>query len=165
MTTEESVRKHLASLKSDTATGADNLGAKVLKCSTHVIAAPIARIMNISIATSQFPSRWKCAQVTLRFKGGSATNMNCYRPISVLPLLSKVLERHIFDSVYEYLTCNDLISQRQSGFRKHHSCQTLLIRITDYLLDNMDKDRISGLTMVYLRKAFDLVNHKTFYRN
>ena len=87
--------------------------------------------------------------------------MKCYRPISVLPLLSKVLERHIFDSVYKYLTCNDVISQRQSGFRKHHSCQTLLIRITDYLLDNMDKGRILGLTMVDLRKAFNLVNHKT----
>ena len=78
------------------------------------------------------PRRWKCPRITPVFKGGDPTDMNCYRPISALPLLSTVLERHAFDALYDFLTSNNLISHQQSGFRDHHSCQSLLIKITDY---------------------------------
>ena len=54
-----------------------------------------------------------------------------------------------------------MISPKQSGFRKHHSCQSLLLKITDYLLQSMDQGQISGLTSINLRKAFDLVDHTT----
>ena len=144
MVTEEFVRKQLSSLKSDAATGFNILGAKVSNCSAHVISALITRIINKSV--SLFPSRWKCARVTPIFKGGNPTDMNCYRPISVLPLLSKILERHVFDTLYDYCLAYELLSSYQSGFRRNHSCQTLLIRLTDCLLDNMDKCKISGLT-------------------
>ena len=86
--------------------------------------------------------------------------MKCYRPISVLPLLSKVLQGHVFDALYEFLISNNL-SHQQSGFCNHHSCQSLLIKVTDYLLDSKDKGKVSGLTMIDLRKAFHLVDHPT----
>lgn len=84
------------------------------------------------------------------------TCINYYRPISVLPLLSKVLERHVFDALHNYLMTNALISQQQSGFRKHQH-----IKKTNSLLQSMDEGKISGLVMIDLRKAFDLVDHPT----
>lgn len=111
---------------------------------------------------STVPKRWKCAPVTPPplFKGGDVFDMNYYRPISVLPLLSKVLE-HVFDELYDILVYHDFISDKQSGFRRYHSCQSLLIKITDYVLCCMNEGKISGPTMIDLRKAFDLVNHST----
>ena len=80
MVTVEFVMKQFSSLKSDTSTGFDNLRAEVLKCSAHVISAPITKIINLSITMPLFTSRWKCARATPIFKGGSPTDMNCYRP-------------------------------------------------------------------------------------
>jgi hypothetical protein len=68
--------------------------------------------------------------------------------------------RRAFDEFYSFVATFNVLSQL-SGFRKNHSCQSLLIKITDYLLNNMDKGKIIGLTMIDLRKAFDLVDHAT----
>ena len=78
----------------------------------------------------------------------------------MLPLLSKVLERHVFDELYNYSSSNNLFTSNHSGFRKNHSCQSLLIKITDFLLGSIDNGKISWLTMIDLRKAFDLVSHE-----
>ena len=158
---EPFVRNYLRNLNSKTASGIDNLSARILSYAAPIIAPVITRIINLSITTSTVPKRWKCGRVTPLFKGGISNEMNCYRPISILPLLSKVLERHVFDEFYSFLATFNLLSQQQSGFRKNHSCQSLLIKITDYLLNNMDKGKIIGLTMIDLRKAFDLVDHAT----
>ena len=115
------------------------------------------------------PKRYKFARVTPIFKDGDHTDMNCYRPISVLPLLYLqyftaylyclyhlkyyYIKRHVFDELYNYLVSHDMISPKQSGFRKHHSCQSLLLKISDYLLQGMDQGQISGLTLLGLRKA------------
>ena len=71
--------------------------------------------------------------------------MNKYRPISVLPVLSKIIERHVHDALYSYLCDNNLIYSKQSGFWKRHNTETALIGIIDELLFNLDKDRMSGM--------------------
>ena len=91
---EPFVRNYLRNLNSKTASGIDNLSARILSYAAPIIAPVITRIINLSITTSTVPKRWKCARVTPLFKGGISNEMNCYRPISILPLLSKVLERH-----------------------------------------------------------------------
>jgi retron-type reverse transcriptase len=153
------VKSQLLKFETNAAVGLDYLGAKILGCAAPVIAPHITRIINLSISMSSVPLRWKRTRVTPIFKGGDLTDRSCYRPISVLPLLSKVLERHVSEKLYSYLTVNQLISNNQSGFRKNHSCQSLLIKLTDFLLHNMDQGKFSGLTMLDLRKAFDLVDH------
>lgn len=95
MVTEDFVRTQLLNLKVNSATGIDNLGAKLLSCAASIIAPHIARICYLSITCSTMPKRWKFARVTAIFKGDDHTDMNCYRPISILPLLSKILERHV----------------------------------------------------------------------
>ena len=106
-----------------------------------------------------FPSRWKTAKVTPLHKGGDVDDVSNFRPISVLPVLSKVIERHIHDALYNYLTDNSLIYPRQSGFRKRHSTETALIRIIDELLFNLDDNKVCGLVLVDYCKAFDMVDH------
>ena len=76
------------------------------------------------------------------------TVVHNFRPISVLPVLSKIIERHFHDSLYDFLNENNLIYSRQSGFRGKHSTETALIKIIDELLFNLDKDRVSGMVLV-----------------
>lgn len=85
--------------------------------------------------------------------------MNNYRPISVLPVLSKVLERHVHDTLYSYLCDNTLIYPKQSGFWKRHSTETASIEIIDELLFNLDIDRVSGMILIDYCEAFDMVDH------
>ena len=68
--------------------------------------------------TSTFPSEWKKAKVTPIYKDGDKSDVSNYRPISVLPILSKILERAVHDQMYNYLTRNNILNQCQSGFQK-----------------------------------------------
>lgn len=65
----------------------------------------------------------------------------------------------MYDSYYHYLTSHNLLLDQQSGFRKHHSCQTVMIKLTDYFIQNIDKGELNGILLIDLRKAFDLVDH------
>ena len=135
------------------ATGCDGLSAKVLKLAALVLATPFCSLMNLSISTGCFPSRWKTAQVTPLFKNGSREDTGNYRPISVLPVLSKVLERHVAIALSDHLHRFDLMCNLQSAFREKHSTETALIKLADKLLFNMDDDMVTGLTFVDFKKA------------
>ena len=158
--TSEFVHKYLLTLPESKATGLDYLSAKLLKLSANVIYPHITKICNNIIGTGNWPSQWKQARVVPIYKSGSPNDLGNYCPISVLPILSKILERHIHNHLYTYLTQWDLILNKQSGFRLGHSCETMLLRFTDYLLEQIDAGNLCGALMIDLRKAFDLVNHK-----
>ena len=85
----------LRSLKSGKAVGLDRIPARLLKDSADIVATPVAFIINTSLRTTQVPSNWKSARVIPLFKKGKADEMDNYRPISILPVLSKVLERAV----------------------------------------------------------------------
>jgi len=85
--------------------------------------------------------------------------VNNYRPISVLPVLSKVIERHVHDTLNSYLCDDNLLYPKQSGFRKRHSTETALIEIIDELLLDLDNDRVSSMILIDYGKAFDMVDH------
>ena len=85
--------------------------------------------------------------------------MNNYRPISVLPILSKVFERIIHNRLYDYVSNANLLNSRQSGFRKRHSTGTCLIEFLDVIYDNIHEGRLSGVLFLDLKKAFDTVDH------
>ena len=85
--------------------------------------------------------------------------MDNYRPISVLPLLSKILERHVHLHFTAYLNAHDLFSEAQSGFRANHSCETALLQMTEQWLKSINNGEMVGIVFVDFRKAFDLVDH------
>ena len=157
--TKERVSELLLSIPSHKATGDDDISVKILKIAAPAVLPSPTRLLNLCISNKVFPSAWKVAKVTPVFKGnGSRSDCNNYRPISVLPVLTKLLERHICDHLCDFLESNEILYKLQSGFRKSFSTETALIRLIDELLFNLDKDNVTGLVMIDYKKAFDLID-------
>ena len=114
--------------------------------------------MNQSLSQGVFPTDWKQAKVTPVYKSGATNNTNNYRPISVLPILSKLLERFVHTHLSSFLEENNLLTIVQSGFRRLHSTLTSLIHVTDKWLRNIEKGLVTGVVFIDLRKAFDTVD-------
>ena len=125
-----------------------------------MIAPSLTGILNKFIRTGRFLSLCKCAKVTPYYKSGPAEIPGNYRPISILPILSKIVERHVHDQFVSYLNTNDLIYANQSGFRAFHSCQTALTHLIDCWSKHVAARDLVGMITLDLRKAFDLVNHQ-----
>ena len=142
-------------------TGDDSISAKLLKIAASAIAGSISGVINHCFDTQIFPVKWKIARVTPIFKGnGSRDDKNNYRPISVLPILSQIFEKHVCDNVHSFLKENSIHHRLQSGFRKFHSTETALVRLVDQLLIDLDNNRVSGLIFVNCKKGFDLIDHQ-----
>ena len=118
------------------------------------------KIINTSLQNGQFPEPLKIAKLKPIHKGGPKSDPSNYRPISVLPVLSKIIEKHITKHIFAYLNKYDILHKSQSGFRKNHSCNTALISLLDKWLKNIDKGEITGAIFFDLRKAFDVVDHE-----
>ena len=116
--------KELSRLKVTKASGPDGITARRLKDAAPVIAKPITYLVNLTISTGLIPTEWKDARVTPIFKSGARNDVNNYRPISVLPPVSRIMERAIQVQLLAFLTEHDLLSDYQSGFREKHSTET-----------------------------------------
>ena len=154
------IQKQLQNLKVNKATGIDEISAKYLKMSATVISQPLATILNLSITNGIYPDDLKKAKVTPIFKKGEKQDINNYRPISVLPVITGIFERHISTTLIDFLDKHKLIYECQSGFRRNHSCQTSLTKMVDNWFTAMNNNEIVGAVLLDLSKAFDLVNHQ-----
>ena len=149
-------------LDSSKSIGNDGIGPKILKMCKDFISQLIASIINSCISMSIFPSEFKKACVIPLFKGGDKNDPNNYRPISILPTLSKVFERHIANQLKHFLKQTNILFSNQSGFREDHSCQTAFIRLADSWLIELDQGNLVGTVFLdFKKKAFDLVDHDT----
>ena len=115
--------------------------------------------MNCSLKTGKMPTLWKNANVSPIFKSGNLQDKCNYRPISVLPLASKLIERHVANSLHKFLGKYSLIHVTQSGFRNRHSCETALTNLMNMWTSAMNKGLLNGVIYMDFRKVFDLVNH------
>ena len=129
----------LSKLCKSKASGLGMISARLFRECADLIADPFCFIFNQSIRSGIFPQEWKCAKVIPLFKEGNHSDLNNYRPISIVPIVAKVFERIIYDQVYGYLTKNNLISSQQSGFRSVHSTVTALLEATNNWAFNIDK--------------------------
>ena len=156
----EYVHKYIATLSESKATGNDNISARLLKKAGVAIIDPITHIINLSLKTGMFPKSWKKARVNPIYKGtGEKTDPGNYRPIAILPVLSKICERAVFDQLHNHI--KGKLYSCQSGFRPGYSTETSLLNITDDWFDAIDKGNVIGLVMLDLKKAFDTVHHET----
>ena len=121
----------LSNLCKSKATGLDKISARLPRECADLVASSLCSIFNISIVSGVFPIEWKSTKVIPLFKQGERSDLNNYRPISIIPVVAKVFERIVYNQFYEYLTENNLISCNQSGFRSLHSTATALLEATD----------------------------------
>ena len=155
----EKVEKYLKNIDITKATGVDTIGPRLLKLAAPYISESLTFICIQSIVKSVFPKKWKEGKVTPLHKNGAKDYTNNYSPISVLPLVSKLLEKHVHDSLMAYLSSNSLSHSTQSGFWPNHSCETSLLQMINKWLDAINSSQMIGMVMIDFRKAFDLVDH------
>ncbi|XP_075151058.1 uncharacterized protein LOC142225166 [Haematobia irritans] len=118
----------------------------------------IMTIKSNAVVVSSFPTLWKLAKIIPVPKGA-----NEFRPIAILPFISKVFERLVNLQILQYLTEHKIITDRQSGFRPRHSCLTALVDVVESIRNNLDKNEVSILVLLDHSKAFDTVHYPTLY--
>ena len=148
---------HVDSRKSS---GADDVPGVFLKKFAVELAPSICTLFNMSLSCGTVPSVFKQARITPVFKGGDETQPQQYRPISLLPILSKILERLVQRRVMAYLVNKNLLPSAQFAYRPQHSTEDSLVLLTDKLLHARDRHSHTGVVSVDLSKAFDRVNHQ-----
>ena len=89
------------------------------------------------------------------YKKGSTTEPKNYRPIPLLPLISKLIEKIIHEQTQKYLSDHNILNKYQSGFRTNHSTDTYLSCLNDKILQGFDQGKITGMILIDLQKAFD----------
>ena len=159
-TSPEATLRKLLSLK-DTSPGSDAIPPSILIAAATQLALPLSLIFSASVATGSFPSAWKSANITPIYKGGDRGQPLNYRPIALLPSVSKVLEMLVHDSITTHLTSSQFLSVNQHGFRKGHSCFTNLLLATDEWTRAVDTHQPVDVIYFDFSKAFDRVHHQT----
>lgn len=157
--TPEDIQRYIKKLNPRVSSGFDNINATVLKIVSNLHAHYIASLFNNLLNSGFFPDSLKISIVSPIYKKGDIEDLGNYRPISVLPLLSKVYESILKDRLFAYLNYINFFSPNQHGFLPNKSTETVLIKFTDFIYRSIDNNKITIAIFLDIRKAFDSVNH------
>ena len=160
----QQIREAIGKLKTSQSFGDDGISSYLLKLAMPFIEDSLVYLFNTSLETSQFPDPWKIARVSPIFKDGDKTEKSNYRPISELPVVSRLFEKLVFNQLYQYWNGNCFINSNQSGFRELYSTATCLLKNTDDWYNGMDTGNLVGMVFIDLKKAFDTVGHQILCR-
>ena len=161
LATEDQIYDIINSLDTKKATGIDNIPAKVIKLSAKEIKSPLTKIINMSIEKCIFPDLMKLGKVIPIYKNskkGNRLDKQYYRPVSILPVLSKIFEKYILNSMLGYV--NSILSDQISAYRKGYSCQHVLLKLTEEWRKHLDRNKEVGAVLIDLSKAFDCLPHE-----
>ena len=158
--TEEEVIDLLLSLDTTKANGPDGISATMLKSTAYSITPEITKLFNKSIKSGRLPSGWKLSSVVPVPKGDDNTNVANYRPISLLPIISKLLERHIYWVIARHFEAHSPITIHQWGFQPKKSTTAALLNVYNDWSAALDKGKEVCAIFFDLRKAFDSVPHR-----
>ena len=153
------VLKALNKLKSTKATGLDDVPPSMIKDASQYIAAPLAYIINLSLSSGMYPAQWKNAKIIPVYKSGSVSELDNYRPISILPAISKIAERLVHDQLAKFLEDSNLLLPTQFGFRSKYSTGLAVTYFTDTIRKEMNRGKLTGAVFIDFCKAFDTVDH------
>ena len=157
--TENIVSKLLKNIDISKAVGIDNLPGRFLKDGAVILAKPVTEICNLSIKSIIFPDPCKLAKLKSIFKKGSRMDPSNYRPISLLPLISKIFEKIVHDQMIDYLAQYNILYKYKSGFRTKHSTDLRLSYLNDKILKGFGNGLFTGMILIDLQKAFDTIDH------
>ena len=156
--TEKEVENIILHLK-DSSSGWDELRPNVMKTIKRSIHFPLMYVSNLSFQTGVFPRELKIANVVPIFKSGDEMVFTSYRPVSVLPLFSKILERLMYNRLIDNINENKLLYKYQFGFQKGKSTYTTVLTLVDKTSEALDNgDYVIGVFLDF-SKAFDTVDH------
>ena len=153
--TEHEILEIYSSFRSGTAAGLDNVTMNVIKETASLICSPLVYIFNLSLSSGSVPDQMKCARVIPLFKSGLTSLFTNYRPVSVPPAFSKILEKLVYNRLVKYLEKYDILSSNQYGFRKN-----AVVHLYDKISAAIDSKQIALGLFIDLSKAFDTVNHE-----
>ena len=157
--TVEEVLKVVKNINVSKSSGLQDISSFVVKEVFTILICQVTHMMNISVKSSTFPTAWKKALVIPIPKGGNLSLVQNYRPISLLPLPGKVLEKLMHKQLIEYIDDHSLLTDNQHGFRKGHSCIHSAAQLTNFIDKKMDSRTPTLAVFVDFRKAFDCVQH------
>ncbi|KAK3921950.1 RNA-directed DNA polymerase from mobile element jockey [Frankliniella fusca] len=157
--TAHDIYKIITDIKSN-AVGIDGVSIKFLKLILKEIVYILEHIFNYCLQSGVFPSTWKCANILPVPKVSNPCKCADFRPVSILCVLAKALEKIVHDQLYDYASHNNLFNSMQSGFRKGHSTVTALVKVADDVRKAIDERKVTVLVLLDFSKAFDRVNHR-----
>lgn len=157
-TDEGEVERLILNLKSVCSVGWDSIPNYLLKENRQLLVPVLTYIFNRCLQEGTFPKVLKKSVIIPIYKNGHKNNVTNYRPISILPSLSKILERIINSRIIKYLEANDLLSENQFGFRTGKSTSDAVHELVDHLVRNIDAGKKTVGIFVDLAKAFDTVS-------
>ena len=156
----EEVISHTKSLKGKPTTGDDDIPQNLVKQCIKLIKGPLAHIYNLSLNSGVFPDVWKTAKVKPVYKKGDKYDMRNYRPISIIPVFAKLLERLMYNRIISFLYDNKIFSEAQNGFRKGKSIDTAVQSFIERIPEALDERVHTTGIFLDLTKAYDVLNHK-----
>ena len=153
------IEKLIDNLNVKKSTGPNSLPVLIIKMYKHFFSYWLSRLVNLCFVIGKFPDILKIAKVIPLHKKDSKLDFHNYRPISLLSVFSKIYEKLLYIRIYSYLTKNNMIYNKQFGFRSNHSTNHALISITERIKSLVDDGLYVGGIFIDLEKAFDTVNH------
>ena len=155
----DTLKKTIGGMRNTSACGLDGLCIRVIKLCFEAIGVPLLNIVNTCLANCDFPVSWKHSLIHPIHKSGPSSNPANFRPISLVPVMAKIVEKIVQRQLYAYLSTNDLLASSQHGFRSRHSTETALISVSDYILSATDRGALTLLCLIDLSKCFDVIDH------
>jgi hypothetical protein len=155
----DTVLHYLNKLKTDSATGPDLIPSRFIKPTAFIIATHLTNIINTCISNDIFPPSWKTSRISPIPKIDNPTEFDHYRPISILPSLSKIFEKIIAKQLVQHMEDSNFFPSTLSGCREGHSSSSALLHIKENCLKAMRSSELTILTLIDFSKAFDTVNH------
>ena len=143
--------------------GRDNLPMSVIKRFIDIISVPLTSIVNMSLSHGIVPDKMKIARVIPVYKSGDRAIFSNYRPISVLPSFSKILEKVVYNRIIEFINKLNILCDNQYGFRKNYSTSLALIEFYGKVSSAFDRGEVAVGIFLDLSKAFDTANHDILF--
>ena len=158
--TEEIIYSTLTKLKSKSSTGKDNISMILIKDIMPIIITPILHLFNLSLESGFIPDNYKCAKVIPIHKSGATDKFDNYRPISILPALSKLLEKIVALQMIRFLESQNILYAHQYGFRNNRDTVQPLIHLMHKVFEGLNQNTSEYTLSIFLdlRKAFDTCN-------
>ena len=150
--------------KNKLSSGYDELSTSLLKNIINVVVEPLVHIINNSLKFGIFPDQLKLAIVVPVYKKGDNTNIENYRPISLLPSFSKIFEHVMCKRIMEFMTEDELLKDCQHGFIRGRSTHTAIFQFTKQILESLEDGTVPLGLFLDLSKAYDTLNHEILLR-